>query len=113
MAAYMNKNTFSSGTALPPEENRLYIGSNLSKNRLPLWQKEGEQGEPRRAPGEGVEKDQFLKEQAMGMKELPPETEQFSKCKKCGHGKHLTKKTRRSFRLPVHEHRQVRHRGRS
>ena len=58
MAAYMNKNTFSSVTTLPPEENRLYIGSNISKNRLPLWQKEGDvNGRQARETSQGVEKD--------------------------------------------------------
>ena len=88
MAAYMNKNTFSSVTTLPPEENRLYIGSNLSKNKLPLWQKDNDVDAKKPVPGEGVERDQFIKDQMMGMKE-DKEIDKLLRCKKCGHGMSL------------------------
>lgn len=97
MAAYMNKNTFSSVTTLPPEENRLYIGSNISKNRLPLWQKDGDNDARRnREPGETAERDQFMKDQMMGVG-LDADTEKFFRCKKCGQGTIILKQARRSF----------------
>ena len=39
MSAYLNKNTFSSSTALPPEENRLNMSDILSKSAGPIWKK--------------------------------------------------------------------------
>ncbi len=97
MAAYMNKNTFSSVTTLPPEENRLYIGSNISKNRLPLWQKEGDtDGKGLREAGATSEQDQFSKDQLMGIT-LDPETEKFYRCRKCGLGKFVLNQVRRPF----------------
>ena len=83
MAAYMNKNTFSSMTTLPPEENRLYIGGNLAKNKGVLWKKE-EQGDERTAlASAGPERDQYLKDQMMNMREQP---DAILLCKKCGQG---------------------------
>ena len=85
MAAYMNKNTFSSVTTLAPKENRLYIGSNLSKNRLPLWLKDNDGDHKKHTTNDGVEKDQFIKDQMMGMKE-DREIDKLLRCKKCGQG---------------------------
>jgi hypothetical protein len=44
MSAYLNKNTFSSSTALPPEENRLNMKDIVSKGGNPIWlRNEGEE----------------------------------------------------------------------
>jgi 4-amino-4-deoxy-L-arabinose transferase-like glycosyltransferase len=42
MSAYLNKNTFSSATALPPEENRLNMKDIVSKGSNPVWLRKGE-----------------------------------------------------------------------
>ena len=51
MSAYLNKNTFSSSTALPPEENRLNMKDIVSKAGNPIWQRnqtdEAAQSKPR------------------------------------------------------------------
>ena len=39
MSAYLNKNTFSSSTALPPEENRLNMRDIISKGSAQIWQR--------------------------------------------------------------------------
>ena len=87
MAAYMNKNTFSSVTTLPPEENRLYIGGNMPKNKQPLWVKDGEMVDYSNPlpTSENAERDQFSKDLLMKMA-ATSEGDQFSRCRKCGQG---------------------------
>ena len=88
MAAYMNKNTFSSVTTLPPEENRLYIGGNLPKNKQPLWLKDSDPTDfSKPLPvTEAVEKEQYVKDTMMGVRS-GSEMDKFLRCRKCGHGK--------------------------
>ena len=50
MSAYLNKNTFSSQTALPPEENRLNMKDIVSKGMNPIWLR-GEGGEDPKSSG--------------------------------------------------------------
>ena len=86
MAAYMNKNTFSSVTTLPPEENRLYIGGNMPKNKQPLWVKDGDLTDTTQPlpVTENSERDQFSKELYMRLGSNDPES---SRCRKCNPGR--------------------------
>lgn len=47
MSAYLNKNTFSSSTALPPEENRLNMKDIVSKGGNPIWLRNEGEEDPR------------------------------------------------------------------
>ena len=42
MSAYLNKNTFSSATALPPEENRLNMQDIIAKSQNSIWKVDNE-----------------------------------------------------------------------
>ena len=83
MAAYTNKNTFSSVTNLPPEENRLYIRDPIP-NKQPLWVKDGDLTDVNKPlpVTENSERDQFNKELLMRL----GQTEGESRCRKCGQG---------------------------
>jgi len=77
MSAYLNKNTFSSSTALPPEENRLNMKDIVSKSGNPIWRQkiEGEQ------PSYEHRKSERQEERQLRQSSLQKDS---SGCKKCG-----------------------------
>lgn len=103
MAAYTQKNTFSAATTLPPPDNRLYIASNINKNKPPLWIKNAPNdsmqgrssfGEDTGMPDPSAfERDHFAKMQMAGIGDLnlsgniqrdSSSTSAALKCQKCG-----------------------------
>ena len=78
MSAYLNKNTFSSSTALPPEENRLNMKDIVSKGANPIWlRREGE---------EGVEPTTKVPARRTGYSEDMQNGGADASCQKCGQG---------------------------
>lgn len=80
MSAYLNKNTFSSATALPPEENRLNFLDIISKGSNPIWQ--------RNQPEESKDsKSKFSHRRPNQTEEDIQNQIQLANCSKCGQGK--------------------------
>ena len=77
MSAYLNKNTFSSATALPPEENRLNFLDIISKGSNPIWK--------RNEPEENKEtKSKFSVRRPNQTEEDIYTQIQLANCSKCG-----------------------------
>lgn len=84
MSAYLNKNTFSSATALPPEENRLNMKDIVSKGSNPVWLRKGEVDDKSYRI---AQRRKYYKEQIANFKKKNKGN--FANCHKCGQGGHF------------------------
>lgn len=85
MSAYLNKNTFSSATALPPEENRLNMKDIVSKGSNPVWLRKAEGNEQ---GYKNAQRRKYYKEQIANFKKK--NNGGFANCEKCGQGGHFS-----------------------
>ena len=83
MSAYLNKNTFSSATALPPEENRLNMKDIVSKGSNPVWLRREEMEQKKGGAGY---RDKHLAEHLVALKSQKSKNK-LTGCRKCGQGK--------------------------